>query len=152
MPTFSYSIETLYVVVSQETVACMCVDGEEHGKSCLNSCLQDCHLCTGALDHLQNHSCCALLFHRRRKLFPLRLTDHEQIHFLYISLHVRIRMVTICVCYRWHFRGIWSHFAFEAVAVYSPPPVLMLWIPSLDMLALCVCVYYTVCKCSFCSV
>lgn len=29
-------------------------------------------------------------------------------------------------------------FAFKAVAVYSPPPVLMLWIPNLDMLALCV--------------
>lgn len=60
------------------------------------------------------------------ELFPNKLTDHEQIHFLYISLHVLIRMIAICVCSRWHFRGISCHFAFEAVAVYSPTPVLML--------------------------
>lgn len=46
--------------------------------------------------------------------------------------------------------AFWCHCAFKEVAVYSPPSVLMLWIPNLGMMALCV--YYTVCECKSRSV
>lgn len=55
------------------------------------------------------------------------------------------------VCFLWHCGGQFaSQFDFEAVAVYSITPVLMLWIPSHFRCAcMCACVHWTVCKYSF---
>lgn len=129
-------MKILYVVHSLEwleTVARLCAD------LCLSSRLQSSHrLCTGTLDHLQNRNFCALLFHRTRRV---SFQVNQSWTNTFPNVFSRgLAVFTLCVCSHWHFRDVWSRFAFKAVAVYSPPSVLMLWIPNLDMLALYACV------------
>lgn len=49
------------------------------------------------------------------EVFPSKLTNREQMHFLYISRHDLISEAFKAI--------LLLNFAFEAVAVYSPPPV-----------------------------
>lgn len=58
------------------------------------------------------------------KVFTSKLTGREQMRFLYISQHV---LIVFLICISEAFEAVLLlNLAFEAVAVYSPSPVLML--------------------------
>lgn len=115
-----YSTEILFVL-SQEMTLDSCLYVSRKGGAWGT---EFHHLCRGTLNHSFAHFC-----------FIIEVTF--SVHFPTCS-----NQDSLCLLFVFVLIGMLEAskaiFAFKAVAVYSPPPVLMLWIPNLDMLALCV--------------